>query len=202
MKDRRVQETRICAKCGASFRPFAHSVREGRGRFCSKLCGYAAVTSHGETAGNKTPEYRAWRHMLMRCQNKSDPLYGGRGITVCDQWASNYTTFLSDMGRKPTEKHSLDRIDPDGNYEPSNCRWATPWQQSNNRRRTVWVEFDGERMTISAWADRLGLKRDTLKRRLNSMPAEKALTAKLFRKPSLQDPEWFKRENDEEREAA
>lgn len=98
---------------------------------------------HGE-ASSETPEYRAWGSMLSRCTNPNDARYknyGARGIKVCEPWQS-YSVFLADMGRRPTPKHSLDRIDNDGNYEPSNCRWATAKQQMNNRR--VSKRFEGQ----------------------------------------------------------
>lgn len=110
-----------------------------------KSCGCLAVetaraihTKHGESftrAGAVTPEYRSWRSMLNRCNRASDisyPLYGGRGIKVCERWLS-YENFLADMGRRPP-KTSIDRINTNGNYEPANCRWATSVQQMNNRR--------------------------------------------------------------------
>jgi hypothetical protein len=93
---------------------------------------------HGQSTGPRTPEYRAWQNMLNRCRNprvKKYPLYGGRGITVCDRWRESFQNFFADMGRKPTAKHSLDRIDVDGNYEPANCRWATSAEQRLNQRR-------------------------------------------------------------------
>lgn len=85
-----------------------------------------------------TAEYRAWAQMWMRTTNErlwSFKYYGARGIAVCEQWIS-FTAFLADMGTKPSPRHSLDRINNDGDYEPGNCRWATPEQQSNNRRKT------------------------------------------------------------------
>lgn len=91
---------------------------------------------HGMTG---TPTYRAWAAMKNRCQNPRNvkfPRYGGRGIRVCLRWSMSFSTFLSDMGKKPTGK-SIDRIDNDGNYEPGNCRWATPKQQSANSSHPI-----------------------------------------------------------------
>jgi hypothetical protein len=86
-----------------------------------------------------TVEYVAWQHMKQRCYNKKDiryAIYGGRGIRVCQRWRNSFQHFISDMGRKPSPSHSLDRFpDNDGNYSPSNCRWATPLAQRHNQRR-------------------------------------------------------------------
>jgi hypothetical protein len=107
----------------------------------SLSCGCLAIertreanATHGES--KKTPEYETWVGIKKRCTNsrtKAWKYYGGRGITMCDRWFSSYENFLADMGRKPTPKHSIDRINNDGNYEPGNCRWATSLQQNNNR---------------------------------------------------------------------
>lgn len=81
-------------------------------------------------------EYAAWAQMKQRCYNKKNPkykFYGFRGITVCDSWKNSFLTFLKDLGKKPSPKHSLDRIDVNGNYESSNCRWATSKQQNLNK---------------------------------------------------------------------
>lgn len=90
---------------------------------------------HGQ-AKARTRTYRTWYSMRNRCNNPSNRnyrLYGGRGITVCERW-DLFENFLADMGERP-EGRSIDRIDPDGNYEPSNCRWATPKEQIHNRRK-------------------------------------------------------------------
>jgi hypothetical protein len=83
------------------------------------------------------PLYHTWRTMKRRCENPNDKDYGGRGIKVCERWRNSYDAFVADMGPKPTPKHSIDRINNDGNYEPSNCRWATMKEQLANRRRAA-----------------------------------------------------------------
>lgn len=94
--------------------------------------------THGHNRNNKpSPTYNTWRAMKERCRLPSHPQYknyGGRGVSVCERWAVNFRAFLADMGERPAGC-TLDRVNPDGNYEPSNCRWATPAEQTRNRRR-------------------------------------------------------------------
>lgn len=83
------------------------------------------------------PLYNTWRKMKRRCTDKNDkdyPLYGERGISVCERWTKSFFAFLEDMGGKPTSKHTLDRIDNNGNYEPLNCKWSTQSEQNRNQR--------------------------------------------------------------------
>src|SRR6476659_6232781 len=93
---------------------------------------------HGHAPrGRPSAEYVCWRHVRNRCFDPLDPswkYYGGRGITMCDQWKDDFTAFIRDMGQRPSPKHSIDRKNNDGNYEPGNCRWATAKEQRNNRR--------------------------------------------------------------------
>jgi hypothetical protein len=91
---------------------------------------------HGESRP-RTAEYNCWHGMIGRCTRPSDTSwrkYGARGIKVCERWRRSFVDFLADMGRKPSPQHSIDRIDPNGHYEPGNCRWATASEQRRNTR--------------------------------------------------------------------
>jgi hypothetical protein len=100
--------------------------------------------------------------MRRRCYNPNDgefDLYGGRGITICQQWLDAFENFYIDMGDPPSAKHSIDRIDPDGNYEPGNCRWVTGRVQRQNQRRQDVLEYEhgGESHTLNEWAEITGM---------------------------------------------
>lgn len=118
-----------------------------------------ATHGHGRK-GNKSKEYRAWSNMLTRCYNENyleHENYGGRGIIVCERWRTSFVNFIEDMGLATSKKHSLDRIDNDGNYCKENCRWATLKQQGSNTSRNRWIEHDGKNMIISDWMKYLGI---------------------------------------------
>jgi hypothetical protein len=116
--------------------------------------------------------------MISRCNYPgaiSFPLYGGRGIKVCSRWA-RFENFLADMGGRP-HGASLDRKDPDGDYCPSNCRWATVVEQRNNQRKTLRLSLNGESLSIADWARRSGIARGTIWARLRrGWSAEQILT--------------------------
>lgn len=115
--------------------------------------------------------YRAWQSAKDRCYNPNHdfyPAYGGRGIVVCDRWLESFDNFLADMGEKPTPRHSIDRINNDGNYEPTNCRWATPLEQASHTRRNRNLTFNGETLHCAEWARRTGLSRSLIEHRLES----------------------------------
>lgn len=134
---------------------------------------------HGETHGMYgTPIYRTWVRMKQRCQNPNSKFYkwyGSRGITVSKDW-QKFENFYRDMGDKPTPKHSLDRINNDKGYSKENCRWATMAEQGSNRRDNVNITFKGVTKNIAAWAKDLGIKHESMRKRLRKWPLEKALT--------------------------
>lgn len=125
--------------------------------------------THGKSRG-KSRAYTSWADMKARCLNPNSEVYnyyGGRGILICDEWLK-FENFISDMGEPPTPTHTLDRKNTNGNYEPSNCRWATKEEQSNNTRRSLFVEYNNQRKTVAQWA------------RIIKMPAHK-LRAKYWK---------------------
>lgn len=145
----------------------------------SKSCGCAGkdwCRTHGREG---TSTYNIWAGLIQRCtnpHNREYPRYGGRGIAVCERWLKSFSDFLSDMGEKPAGK-SIDRIDNDGNYEPGNCRWATRKEQQRNRSTTAMLTYRGKTLPMAAWAEKLGIKRKILERRIrDGWPLEKAFS--------------------------
>jgi hypothetical protein len=135
------------------------------------------ITKHG-MLGTKT--YWAWRKMKARCMNPNIPCYkhyGCRGIKVCDRWIDSFENFLADMGEAPVGT-SLDRYpDMNGNYEPGNCRWATPKEQSRNKRNNRFVEYLGSKKTVAEWSEITNIDKGTIVYRLNAgWSAERALS--------------------------
>lgn len=132
----------------------------------AKKSGVVLNPKHGESGA---PEYRAWSNMLTRCFNSNCSYfkyYGGRGITVFEEWQTSYEAFLAHVGRRPSPQHSLDRHpDKDGNYEPGNTRWATRKGQQNNTRRNRLVTINGETHTVSEWAALSGIREGTIAHR-------------------------------------
>jgi hypothetical protein len=140
------------------------------------------VRHGGSLGGIKTPEYSAWLHMRERCFNPNNSRYaryGGRGITICERWNA-YENFSVDMGLRPSPQHSIERINNDGNYEPSNCKWATRKEQQQNIVHARLITFNGQTLCLSEWARRLGSCAGTLTGRIKrGWPLERVLTPPL-----------------------
>ncbi len=153
------------------------NLRGGKVKSCN-LC--SRIKDRSGRKLKDIPEHIVWRGMIRRCYNNRHEFfnyYGARGITVCERWRESYANFIADMGHRPSDSHSIDRINNDGNYEPTNCRWATTAQQQRNRRCTVLLELDGETRTIREWAELRGWAYQTISARLRlGWSAERALT--------------------------
>jgi hypothetical protein len=158
---------RLKCDCGGERVALQKAFASGGGmRSCG--CDNRHVTSHGLS---KAPEYRHWINMLSRCNNPRTPgfhRYGGRGISVCQRWSQEFANFYADMGERPSPKHSLDRIDTDGNYELSNCRWATKTEQARNTSTNRFVEvIPGEGLiTLAEAVERAPVPYSTVLHRL------------------------------------
>ncbi len=125
---------------------------------------------HGQNR-DQTREFQTWSRMISRCHNpkgKDHPDYGGRGITVCENWrgGNGFINFFNDMGLRPSNKHSLDRIDNNKGYSKENCRWATTIEQATNKRNNVYYLINGKKLTVGAIERELNFNTGTIKGRL------------------------------------
>ena len=172
--DKRAAKWLFNCDCGDTVVAFGSNVIRGVTRSCGCLS-RKTKTTHGESCTDSF-EYTVWCSMRYRCLNPDQPDYGGRGIKICSQWDA-YETFLQDMGRAPSRKHTIDRINNNGDYSPENCHWATRKEQVRNTRRNRWITHNGETLILQDWADRLGIRPQNILCRLNQgWTLERALT--------------------------
>ncbi len=173
-------------------------VGRSRGAVLSRYrceCGKVIERSRANVSGNfllscgcakqphglaRTPEYRAWACMMRRCYKPitaSYKHYGGRGIAVCKRW-HKMTNFVKDMGPRPSDNHSLERIDNEGNYSPVNCRWATTAEQGRNRRTTRFLTYKNITLSMVEWCEKLNLDYGIVKARITRLKwnADRALS--------------------------
>jgi hypothetical protein len=151
--------------CGNTCIIQSGNLKSGHSKSCG--CNKAEMISNklGKHRGTKTSEFYSWNHMKGRCFRKTNnayEYYGARGITVCDRWRNSFENFLEDMGMKPSKKHSIERINVNGNYEPSNCRWATISEQSRNKRSNILITDGITTMVLQDWCNKLNIHRHVL----------------------------------------
>jgi hypothetical protein len=166
---------RCRCQCGTVIERPTSAFTTGNTSSCGCLL-HDSITKHG---GYLSAVYKVWHAMIERCRNPGDPSYsdyGGRGIRVCDRW-QDFAAFRNDMGPRPA-RGMLERKEVNSNYEPDNCRWATPLEQANNRRNNRRITYAGETKTMADWAREKGLSKGCLKHRLDSgWNIERALSA-------------------------
>lgn len=170
---RRIRRVAVACDCGKEFETELSSVVTGRSTSCgcarNEVCG-AKIAAISRTHGMKSsPEYYVWTSMKQRCLNpkvRNFNQYGGRGITVCPRWNGSFEAFFEDMGPRPSDQHSIDRIDNDGSYEPSNCAWKVKADQDRNRRSNIMVSVDGVEMVLIDACAVLGVDYNRTRRRL------------------------------------
>lgn len=161
-------------------------LKSGKTKSCGCLRSETAAKTKTTHGMRNSSEYRIWRGILNRCRNVNEsayPLYGGRGIDICNSW-EEFEGFYADMGPRPSTKHSIDRIDVNKGYSPDNCRWATMKEQQRNRSNNRLVTYLGETAPLSQMCEKHGLNYRTVHRRLSlGAPIELAMTdARLPRK--------------------
>ena len=154
--------------CGNEKIISGHGLRTGHTQSCGCIGKerFGNLNKSHEKSG--TPEWKTWIAMKRRCYDKNQQfyaLYGGRGIAVCARWKDSFQNFYDDMGSRP-KGMSLDRIDSNGNYEPSNCKWATAKEQARNTNRNYYVTVNGVTKALSAWTEELGLNYYTIRSRI------------------------------------
>lgn len=187
--------------------PIKYSYRESRVMNCLCDCGKKTLVHLSRLRANKTqscgcihseiisdlftkhglrntPEYSVWHDMKRRCFDKNRKRYkdyGGRGIKVSESWMK-FSNFIKDMGFRPSKKHSLERINNNKDYSKDNCKWATTKEQSLNTRSNVYLEYNGIKLTLKEWSEKLNLKYTTIYSRYNrGWEVERILTSKLER---------------------
>ena len=177
----------IC-DCGATVIVNGHDLKRESG---TKSCGCYRkdmLTTHGHNSDGKiTSEYGSWHSMIDRCFNRNSisyKRYGGRGVSVCDEWKNSFQAFVNDMGNKPTDKHSLERENNNGNYEPNNCRWATKAEQQNNMSSNRMLTINGETLSISQWSKKTSIKPKTIYARVGRGWSSEDAVFKKVRKRS------------------
>ena len=158
-------------ECGEEIELLAHNLGPSNAcKSCVRLKRSAFVKDnlriHGRHPKNM---YSIWAGMRVRCKNPNHQYwgrYGGRGVSICERW-DDFQLFCDDMGPRPSELHTLDRIDNDGNYEPSNCRWATKKDQNCNRKNSRWLKVRSEVKTLAEWSEISGVSSSTILSRIS-----------------------------------
>lgn len=171
-------------ECGKSLVVTANALRRGNTKSCGCLRVDRAGASRRTHGRSKSLEYQTWCAMKSRCENPNNQdfhHYGGRGIKICQEWSGSFETFLADMGLRPERNSTLERIDTNGDYCPSNCKWAPQAEQTRNKRTNRLYTINGETLCLVDWANRVGIDYRTIDGRMaRGWPPEVAIMTPLL----------------------
>jgi hypothetical protein len=160
----------ICkCSCGNEISVMWSHLTSGHTQSCGCFREEARKTISRTHGMAKTPEYNIWCAMRARVGNPNNrhfKHYGGRGIKVCEEWDKSFEKFFSDMGPRPTSRHTIERINTNGDYEPQNTKWDTYKNQQRNRRNNHIIEVDGVSKCLTEWADISGINWSTIRKRI------------------------------------
>jgi hypothetical protein len=172
--------------CGNIISVSTNSLKSGNSKSCGcyKLESFTKITTKHHLSNTRI--YNIWKDMRKRCNNPNSSNYknyGGRGITICDEWENNFMSFYNwSMNNGYSDSFSIDRINNDGNYEPSNCRWVDRKTQNSNTRQNHFITYNGKTLTITQWGKEYNINPHLLRYRLNNgWSIEKALTTPVKR---------------------
>lgn len=173
--------------CGTEKLVNKYNLRDGKTKSCG--CKLSGPIKHGHS---RTHEYTVWKGMKARCSNpnhKSFDRYGGRGISVCKRWMESFEDFLLDMGKRPSNNHSIDRADGTGDYSKDNCSWETQKTQMQHTSRSVLVTVKGVTRSVEGWAECSGILSSTIYHRISAgWDRERAVTEPPRMRSASQTP--------------
>lgn len=165
--------------CGNIIPVITSHLKSGHTKSCGCLKRDLCIERHLTHGMSDTPEYNIWLRIIQRCTNPNNQDfkdYGGRGITICDKWRYDFMAFFNHTGKRPSIKHSIDRINNNSGYKPNNVQWSLPQKQANNKRNNHNIIIHYCTMTMSQWAKFVGMDNATLWNRIkNNWPIEKAV---------------------------
>lgn len=158
----------ICA-CGQETISSATELRNGRAKSCGCYSRAILKDSGHKHGGHRDKLYKVWTAIKQRCLNPDDSAYhnyGARGIAIADEWRNDYAAFAEYMGERPSDQHTVERIDNNRGYEPGNVCWATRSEQLRNKRTNLMITHNGKTMCLAQWADETGINYATLRYRI------------------------------------
>jgi len=187
--------------CGKETEVISNSLKRGLSKSCGCLRTELNIERHFIHGMTHTKLFKTWQGMIQRCTNSKETSfknYGGRGISVCNEWSDFISFYTWSMNSGYNDKLTIDRIDNDGDYEPGNCTWSTCKEQANNKRNNVLYEYKGNKKTISQWSDIYGISYSVIALRFKrGWSIEKTLTTPIIKPGKKVNFDFFEQKRKE-----